>query len=76
MLLATSSAKMPSYWEHLERTHHPLRLIVGERDRKFVAIAHEVARRNPRSEVSVVAGAGHSVLLEKPLKLAKKLSFQ
>ena len=76
MLLATSSAKMPSYWKHLEKTHHPLQLIVGERDKKYVGIAREVARRNPGSEVAVVAEAGHSVLLEKPFELAKRLCFQ
>jgi len=76
MLLALSSAQMPSYWGFLENTDYPVTMIVGERDRKYVAIAHEFARRNQRGAVCIVGGAGHSVLLEKPVELAKLLQFQ
>jgi 2-succinyl-6-hydroxy-2,4-cyclohexadiene-1-carboxylate synthase len=58
--------QMPDYRATLASAPGPLRLVAGERDDKFVALARDSARRAPRVELDLVAGAGHNVLLEAP----------
>lgn len=69
-------ARMPSYWDVLERVRVPLDIVVGALDTKFTALA---VRMNPRiagkrGRVLAVAGAGHNVLLEEPELLAQVLA--
>ena len=54
----------PSLWEELSRIRQPLLLIVGEKDSKFVDIAHEMAARLPDATVEIVSGTGHNVHFE------------
>jgi 2-succinyl-6-hydroxy-2,4-cyclohexadiene-1-carboxylate synthase len=54
----------PSLWDRLGELPVPATLIAGERDRKFSAVAHRMARGLPRAEVEIVPGAGHAVHLE------------
>lgn len=56
----------PSLWEKLQTYHNPLLLIVGEYDRKFVAINQEMASLCKTAELSIVSDAGHNVHFEKP----------
>jgi 2-succinyl-6-hydroxy-2,4-cyclohexadiene-1-carboxylate synthase len=58
--------QMPDYRAVLLSTRMALRLVVGARDDKFVAIARELARAAPSVELDLVRGAGHNVLLEAP----------
>lgn len=51
----------------------PVSLLAGERDTKFTALAQEMARRIPRASVTVVAGAGHAVHLERPEAVVEAL---
>src|SRR5690606_23291223 len=53
-------------WERLARLAVPTRLVVGERDAKFVALARQMAARSPQIQVVTVPGAGHTVHLEQP----------
>lgn len=53
-------------WERLPNLHVPTLLIAGELDLKFTAIAHSMAHNLPRSQVSLVPEAGHTVHLEQP----------
>ncbi|HET7628936.1 MAG TPA: 2-succinyl-6-hydroxy-2,4-cyclohexadiene-1-carboxylate synthase [Bacillales bacterium] len=55
-----------SYWDELERLSFPVRLIVGEKDRKFAGIAEEMAQRLPNASVVQVENAGHAVHVEQP----------
>jgi 2-succinyl-6-hydroxy-2,4-cyclohexadiene-1-carboxylate synthase len=57
---------MPDYRGVLRSVPIPLRLMVGARDDKFVAIARELAAASPRLELDLVEGVGHNVLLEAP----------
>jgi 2-succinyl-6-hydroxy-2,4-cyclohexadiene-1-carboxylate synthase len=61
-------------WQRLPELAMPVTLIAGERDRKFAAIAHEMAAplRDPR--VEIVPGAGHAVHLECPRAVASILA--
>lgn len=51
----------------------PVLLVVGERDPKFVRIAHELAERLPTARVEVVPGAGPAVHLEQPTIFADRV---
>src|SRR5690606_41686811 len=53
-------------WDRLARLAAPTRLVVGERDAKFVALARQMAARSPQIQVVTVPGAGHTVHLEQP----------
>ncbi|NMA72167.1 MAG: alpha/beta fold hydrolase, partial [Firmicutes bacterium] len=53
-------------WDRLPRLAVPTRLVVGERDAKFVALARQMAARSPQIQVVTVPGAGHTVHLEQP----------
>jgi 2-succinyl-6-hydroxy-2,4-cyclohexadiene-1-carboxylate synthase len=65
--------QMPNYRGVLRGAPLAVRLIVGARDDKFVAIARDLASASPRVELDLVAGAGHNVLLETPEHLESVL---
>jgi 2-succinyl-6-hydroxy-2,4-cyclohexadiene-1-carboxylate synthase len=60
-------------WEKLHRLSMPVHLIVGEHDKKFTAIAEEMKKLIPTSELTVIANVGHTVHLEEPTTTAKLL---
>jgi len=62
-----------SQWEHLHRLTMPVHLIVGEHDKKFTAIAEEMKKLIPTSEITVIANVGHTVHLEDPTTTGKLL---
>lgn len=66
--------RMPSYWDDLASLELGVRLLVGELDGKFRAIAEEMASLLPDATVEVVAGAGHNLLLEAPERVAAALA--
>jgi pimeloyl-ACP methyl ester carboxylesterase len=51
---------MEPLWERLPELTLPVKLIAGERDAKFRAVAERMAERLPSAEVVLVPGAGHS----------------
>lgn len=62
-------------WDRLGGLRMPVTLVVGERDRKFAAIAAQMARAITAGELGevelvVVTGAGHAVHLEAPERVA------
>lgn len=72
-LRALGLARMPDYRPYLPQIDIPVRLVVGERDTKFRALAAEMAERLPRATVTVVPDAGHNVVLERPTEIADLL---
>ena len=64
-------ARMPSLWGSLARFPGQLDWIVGSADRKFLAIAREVARRRASTRLRILPGIGHNPLLECPEILAE-----
>jgi len=75
-LRGLGTGALPSFWDALTSLEAPVLLLVGALDRKFVAIAGEMARALPRGRVVVVEDAGHAVHLERPdAWLACVLSF-
>lgn len=73
-LRGLGTGALPSLWDQLSEIRAPVTLIVGERDRKFSAIASDMARRLPDADVVVVEHAGHAVHLEAPARVAAAIA--
>ncbi|BAU15546.1 alpha/beta hydrolase fold protein [Leptolyngbya sp. NIES-3755] len=56
----------PSLWEKLRSHQNRLLLMVGEYDRKFVALNQEMVSLCGTAELSIVPNAGHNIHFEKP----------
>jgi 2-succinyl-6-hydroxy-2,4-cyclohexadiene-1-carboxylate synthase len=61
----------PPLHEALAGVRVPVLLVAGVLDRKFVQIAHALARRLPQAEVCEIPNAGHAVHLEQPEALGR-----
>ncbi|MDQ6928795.1 MAG: alpha/beta fold hydrolase [Actinomycetota bacterium] len=55
-----------SLWGHLGELRTPVLLVVGERDKKFLAISHRMLDEGLRARLAVVPDVGHAVHLESP----------
>jgi 2-succinyl-6-hydroxy-2,4-cyclohexadiene-1-carboxylate synthase len=65
----------PSLWPLLGGLAMPVRLVVGERDGKYVDLARRMAEIiGGTAVVDVVSGAGHSLLLERPDACAQAIT--
>lgn len=64
-------AKMPNYRDRLPTLGLPVRLVVGEKDRKFQRLAQDMVELQPRFEVVQIPGVGHNVVLEAPAAMAQ-----
>lgn len=56
----------PPLWEKLSENQTPLLLLVGEKDKKFIAINSEIASLSTAAEMKVIPNTGHNVHLENP----------
>lgn len=66
-------SRMPDYRPELPDVKIPVRLVVGETDAKFRALAVEMAAALPHATLTVVPGAGHNIVLERPGEVAELL---
>jgi len=64
---------MPGLRAALGGIRVPVRLLAGERDGKFSGLAREMEGALPRGCATIVPGAGHNLLLERPAVLAETL---
>jgi 2-succinyl-6-hydroxy-2,4-cyclohexadiene-1-carboxylate synthase len=69
-LRGLGTGALPPVWNRLGELPMPVKLVVGERDQKFQAIARDMAGRLPVAEVVTVPDAGHAVHLEAPRRVA------
>jgi 2-succinyl-6-hydroxy-2,4-cyclohexadiene-1-carboxylate synthase len=65
-LRATGLAQMPNYRDALTQLRMPVTVLAGSLDTKFRALAQQMVRALPQAELTVVEGAGHDLLLERP----------
>lgn len=65
-----STGNMPSYWNELENYHHPVHMVVGELDTKFVEIAKKMSARLPNATLRIVPNVGHAIQVENPQMFA------
>ena len=63
----------PSNWDRLGELKMPVLLIAGERDTKYVDLAHRMAAAISDARVEVIPGAGHACHLEQPEAVAHLL---
>jgi len=65
-LRVTGLAEMPNYRERVAEIRVPVAVIAGGLDLKFRELAVQMAKSNARAELTIVDGAGHDLLLERP----------
>jgi 2-succinyl-6-hydroxy-2,4-cyclohexadiene-1-carboxylate synthase len=65
-LRSTGLGQMPCYQDELGGLTVPVTLLAGELDEKFSDLARQMAERIAHSEIQIVPGAGHDLLLERP----------
>lgn len=65
-LKSAGTGRMQPLWERLGRLEIPVLILVGEKDRKFLAIGEAMRRCIPNCTLKIVEGAGHCTHLEKP----------
>ncbi len=65
---------MPPQREALRDCDLPLRFVAGARDEKFAGLAQELSRVAPCATATLIDGAGHNVVLERPDRLADLLA--
>jgi 2-succinyl-6-hydroxy-2,4-cyclohexadiene-1-carboxylate synthase len=65
-LRGLGTGALPSLWESLAALEIPVLLLSGGLDRKFTALAEEMALALPDARLATVDGAGHTVHLERP----------
>ncbi len=64
---------MPPLAPRLSELSLPLTLITGADDERYTALAEQACRLAPNARHTIVAGAGHNVVLEQPTRLAEQL---
>jgi 2-succinyl-6-hydroxy-2,4-cyclohexadiene-1-carboxylate synthase len=74
-LLQHGLSEMPNLRPELADVQSRVDVLVGERDEKFVVLGHELAALIPGARLTVAAGAGHNLLLERP-ELCSRLLLQ
>ena len=65
-LRVTGLGQMPSYRRHLMQIQVPLTIVAGGLDDKFRNLAQQMAKTVAHAELTIVDGAGHDLLLERP----------
>jgi len=65
-LRGMGTGALPSYWASLAGLRVPVLVVVGALDRKFSAIGARMTKLLPDARLVEVAGAGHTVHLERP----------
>jgi 2-succinyl-6-hydroxy-2,4-cyclohexadiene-1-carboxylate synthase len=73
-LRVTGLAEMPDFRPHLAGVRVPVVLLTGALDPKFTALAEELSHVLPRARHTIVSGAGHALLLERPDLVATELA--
>jgi 2-succinyl-6-hydroxy-2,4-cyclohexadiene-1-carboxylate synthase len=73
-LRVTGLAEMPDLRPHLAGVRVPVLLMSGALDPKFSALAEELSLALPRARHTIVSGAGHALLLERPDLVATELA--
>lgn len=59
------SGNQPALWEKLKENTHPLLLLAGEYDEKFIVINQEINKICKLAQLKVINHAGHNIHLEK-----------
>lgn len=72
-LRAAGTSSMTPLWDRLDALDVPTLIVCGELDVKFIEIGRQMNDLLPRSELIVLAGAGHGAHLETPDDCARAI---
>jgi 2-succinyl-6-hydroxy-2,4-cyclohexadiene-1-carboxylate synthase len=64
----------PNLWPQLAQLSMPVRLLVGEHDRKFRMIQTEMANCAQSATINVVENTGHNIHFENPAAIIREIS--
>ncbi|MGB3557953.1 MAG: 2-succinyl-6-hydroxy-2,4-cyclohexadiene-1-carboxylate synthase [Geitlerinemataceae cyanobacterium] len=73
-LRGLSTGEQPSGWQNLPLHRHPLLLLAGEFDRKFIAINQAMSELLPTAQLQIIPDAGHVVHVEQPIAFANRIA--
>ncbi len=73
-LRGLSPGRVPAVWDRLAELPMPVDVVVGQRDRRYRAIADRLVAGVPDGALHVVPGAGHGLLREAPGAVARVLT--
>jgi 2-succinyl-6-hydroxy-2,4-cyclohexadiene-1-carboxylate synthase len=73
-LRGLSTGRMPDLWDRLDALGAPTLAVAGDRDPKFVAVAHGMAALGRPVLPLVIPGAGHALPAEAPALLAEAVA--
>jgi 2-succinyl-6-hydroxy-2,4-cyclohexadiene-1-carboxylate synthase len=74
-LRGIGTGEMTPVWDRLtELADVPTTVLAGERDVKYVALGHRLARAIPDATLTIVPGAGHALPLEAPDAVARAIA--
>jgi 2-succinyl-6-hydroxy-2,4-cyclohexadiene-1-carboxylate synthase len=64
-LRGLGTGRMPPLWDQLGALKVPTLLLAGDLDTKYAQIARQMAEQLPNAQLRIVAGAGHTIHLER-----------
>jgi len=73
-LIGTGTGAQPSWWNMLQKVEVPTQLICGQLDKKFCAIAKEMNKLLPISNLKEINNTGHAIHVEQPRIFGKIVS--
>ena len=73
VLTGMSAGRQKPLWDQLPGLNIPVLLLAGERDAKYVGIARAMSVSLPRATVGVVPDCGHTIHLEDPGAVARRI---
>jgi 2-succinyl-6-hydroxy-2,4-cyclohexadiene-1-carboxylate synthase len=74
VLRGVGTGAMTPMWHRLSELTMPAAVLAGERDSKFVELAHRLATALPNAELTIVPGAGHGLTREAPDAIVRAIT--
>jgi 2-succinyl-6-hydroxy-2,4-cyclohexadiene-1-carboxylate synthase len=74
VLRGLGAGAMAPLWDRLPELSMPATILAGERDAKYVAIAHRLVAGLPNAELVIVPDAGHGLPREAPAAVAAAIA--
>ncbi|PIQ25354.1 2-succinyl-6-hydroxy-2,4-cyclohexadiene-1-carboxylate synthase [bacterium (Candidatus Blackallbacteria) CG17_big_fil_post_rev_8_21_14_2_50_48_46] len=74
-MVKLGAGQQKSYWNRLAELKMPLLFLVGSKDPAYLEIGRRICQQVERAELEILNGYGHSLILEAPRELAKKISL-
>jgi 2-succinyl-6-hydroxy-2,4-cyclohexadiene-1-carboxylate synthase len=74
-LRALGNGSQPSLWQELPGNRLPIMFCAGEKDAKFVEIAHQMVNLRPGSSLEIFPGCGHTLHVENRALFLDRLIF-